>query len=1028
MRRYFQGYPTGRASDFDAAERHLTTALGGLEPGDPLRVDVSFCLGAIRIADHEARCGRPCPAPAELRPITELLAVGGARDGAQASQLYPYAMTVDKLYDHTHDPADIDLAIAVLRRAAQHRDVSPQDRRRVLISLAVQLANRGAAKRPAPGLPDQGRESRVAFDAAISELEGLIADLDRPGPRSDETRDEDRLDALLGLLEVYYQRVPARASDQDLDAMAAIARTLVARMTTSYRLRAYALGRCGVLLTQRMGRRIGDPWDRALNDAILSVRPAPIQDVVTGAPGLDADVDMAVEALAQAVRLADDADRHRPMFTAALCAARGYRYLARPGDEDLREFGRLCRIVLGHPHIDASYRRFCGECLLLVLVQRIREYRADPGTSPPSAVRLSPSGDAGLDTLIGLLAGFAADDGAALAPALASLLVEAAAIRSEGDLSDEELGAAYARGLAAADALANVPAAHAMLLFRAAVTGAEWVGRGTAPAGLADQVAGGFRKAGQGFPAAHPFAREIAARAAAFGRAAKQPAGASAPVGEAMAARFPLGPEAFNLRALASLGVASRGLELGRALVLHAATVAADVPALLREAGRPELAAEWDDQAVASGRRPGRDIADIPGDLRRRVLAALRSGPAEHRMLAAPTATQVAEALRAARMDQLIYLIPASDEVAGRALIVGADATVEEYRLPDLSAGPGGAVARFAQARQARRAAVGISAARRFADELDGLCEWAWRVAIGPLLGHLPATEPRPPHLVLAPMGILGIVPWQAARHGPPGDLHYACEEAVFATCASARQLIDAVARPWLRAGAGSAIFVANPGGDLPWSQQEADAMCAALYPDAIYLGTSDQTVIRGRGTPEEVLACLSPAGLHGVVPAVLHLGCHARAADSPEESRLRLADGQALPVSRILAQARTRPRGEPGGLVVLAACTSDLALSDYDEALTLSSAFLAAGATGVVGSRWEVSDLYTALLMFMFHRHLVANPAGDPADALRAAQLWMLSPRREIPAQMPPALAGHARRSAARSPQSWAAFTYHGQ
>jgi CHAT domain-containing protein len=68
------------------------------------------------------------------------------------------------------------------------------------------------------------------------------------------------------------------------------------------------------------------------------------------------------------------------------------------------------------------------------------------------------------------------------------------------------------------------------------------------------------------------------------------------------------------------------------------------------------------------------------------------------------------------------------------------------------------------------------------------------------------------------------------------------------------------------------------------------------------------------------------------------------------------------------------------------------------------------------------------ALLMFMFHRHLVANPADDPADALRAAQLWMLTPRWEIPAQMPSALAGQARRQAARSPQSWAAFTYYGQ
>jgi len=159
----------------------------------------------------------------------------------------------------------------------------------------------------------------------------------------------------------------------------------------------------------------------------------------------------------------------------------------------------------------------------------------------------------------------------------------------------------------------------------------------------------------------------------------------------------------------------------------------------------------------------------------------------------------------------------------------------------------------------------------------------------------------------------------------------------------------------------------------------------------------------------------------------VLHLGCHASAEDTPERSRLRLAGGD-LRVDRILAQARTRAPGSPGGLVVLAACTSDLTLTDFDEALTLSSAFLAAGAAGVVGSRWEVDDLNTALLMFMLHRHLVRHPGESPADALRAAQLWMLDPRREAPAEMPAPLAGHARRLSVPDPLAWAAFTYHGQ
>ncbi|CAO0826175.1 hypothetical protein SMICM17S_12742 [Streptomyces microflavus] len=53
---------------------------------------------------------------------------------------------------------------------------------------------------------------------------------------------------------------------------------------------------------------------------------------------------------------------------------------------------------------------------------------------------------------------------------------------------------------------------------------------------------------------------------------------------------------------------------------------------------------------------------------------------------------------------------------------------------------------------------------------------------------------------------------------------------------------------------------------------------------------------------------------------------------------------------------------------MVLDACVSDHTAGDFDESLTLSTAFLAAGATGVVGSRWEVPDGLTGLMMYVFH------------------------------------------------------------
>ncbi|WP_165975506.1 hypothetical protein [Actinomadura rubrisoli] len=50
----------------------------------------------------------------------------------------------------------------------------------------------------------------------------------------------------------------------------------------------------------------------------------------------------------------------------------------------------------------------------------------------------------------------------------------------------------------------------------------------------------------------------------------------------------------------------------------------------------------------------------------------------------------------------------------------------------------------------------------------------------------------------------------------------------------------------------------------------------------------------------------------------------------------------------------------ESGGLVVLAACVSDLPDLDHDEALTPATMFLAAGAVDVIGALhppWVLSD-----------------------------------------------------------------------
>lgn len=92
--------------------------------------------------------------------------------------------------------------------------------------------------------------------------------------------------------------------------------------------------------------------------------------------------------------------------------------------------------------------------------------------------------------------------------------------------------------------------------------------------------------------------------------------------------------------------------------------------------------------------------------------------------------------------------------------------------------------------------------------------------------------------------------------------------------------------------------------------------------------------------------------------------------------------------------------------LVILAACDTGNEYVPGGEGVTsLARAFLAAGVPTVVASLWSVDDGATARLFEAFHRNLLAS--GDPADALREAQLGMLRSLNEKD----------------RSPWAWAAF-----
>src|SRR5262249_37296080 len=145
-----------------------------------------------------------------------------------------------------------------------------------------------------------------------------------------------------------------------------------------------------------------------------------------------------------------------------------------------------------------------------------------------------------------------------------------------------------------------------------------------------------------------------------------------------------------------------------------------------------------------------------------------------------------------------------------------------------------------------------------------------------------------------------------------------------------------------------------------------------------------------GPATSEVLLGALPGADRSGA--SLLHLVTHGEAEPVPQ---LQTYGGGWLAFGRILEQARGRAPEPPGGLVITNACLTDSTRANYDESLTLATAFLAAGACSVIGTRWPVDDDTAAALSLRLHYHLQLG--RSPAEALRRAQLDLLRPARGI-------------------------------
>jgi CHAT domain-containing protein len=480
---------------------------------------------------------------------------------------------------------------------------------------------------------------------------------------------------------------------------------------------------------------------------------------------------------------------------------------------------------------------------------------------------------------------------------------------------------------------------------------------------------------------------------------------------------------------------AAWALEMGRGLIIHSATQRRDAAARLEDLGEQELAREWR-AATAAGAAAGPTSM-----LRRRVMCAISGvelspdGSLAEQFAAAtalmpdpPSADEIRAALKTLDADALVYLVPGQGAGNGMAITIPVAEHARWISLPDLNSEH---LAEFGWLPQAGARDLGpIPDTHASRNELEDVCDWAWNVAIGPLLTEIEPPADRPPRIVLIPGRELARVPWHAARHRIEGRLRYAVEDVEFSYTPSARAFC---ASAWSRDVPidGPGLIVSDPdtadqGLPLAGAREEAAAIRSCFYPEAQLLGRvpDGSSAPDGRGSPDEVTAWLTTAP----TGAMLHLACHAtvpKAAGNQDTAFLLLADGQRLSAETLLDSLDASRSGELS-LVVLAACSSGKSGRGYDEAFSLATAFLTRGARSVISTAWSVADTATSVLMFMFH-HLLREAGLRPSEALRAAQLWMLQGG-ELPTSAPPSLRAADLERTSSDLAVWAAFIYFGR
>jgi CHAT domain-containing protein len=323
-----------------------------------------------------------------------------------------------------------------------------------------------------------------------------------------------------------------------------------------------------------------------------------------------------------------------------------------------------------------------------------------------------------------------------------------------------------------------------------------------------------------------------------------------------------------------------------------------------------------------------------------------------------------ADLVSAASRRPLVYVTTA--RAGGVAIVVRPDGSTVQHIIESLNS----AAVRVHTARLARAVGSRALATTRQAD-VDDTTRWLWDNLMGHLMPQL-ASSGAATFIV---GGLLGSLPLHAAWTVEAGEREvrrYVLNDLVVHYAPSARSLREQPSeqdRPTgMLAVQEPAPVSADP---LPGAAGEVAAALAHF---------TTGTTLRGQ---EATVAAVLDAWTRW---PVLHFACHGRIdPQNPRNSRLLLAFDAPITLADIARASLHQVR-----IVSLSACETAISGAEVpDELLSLSAGFVQAGAVGVVGSLWRVSDVETALLFGRFYQLWLAERLA-PAEALRAAQLWL--------------------------------------